>query len=441
MNMQMIHYVFDNMDDAVFVTGKQGTIRYANPAAEQLLCMPQNYESVLKIWEVIPFVEENDELIQVFLDAVQTGVDQHSKAVTFKNNKGELRRLLVRVNFVETDNGFFIAVVSDVTELIRVTSAFTRYTSTQIADYVLHGPDGEKQGGKLSRTTILMSDLRGFSAICESMPPDSLVTMLNHYFEVMIGIIEQHNGTVIEFLGDGIFVVFGAPKEDDRHATDAVACALEMQNAMEEVNQWNAANGYPELEMGIGINSGETITGNIGSSVKMKYGCIGPEVNLAGRTEAQTVGGQILITEKTKALLDAPLTLRGTMNFTPKGTGRTYLIYDVTGLGDEYRLNRAEEKINWRPVEPATELEYRLLNENKRVLDTRYKCRIRGVSDNFSHARMETDREISQFSNILFDADGKVYAKVIGEEEGDYVIRFTHTPDNPGWKEALAGTL
>ena len=78
LSMQMIHYVFDNMDDAVFVTGKQGTIRYANPAAKQIMSLPPDYESSMKIWKAIPLVEENDDLIQLFLDAIQTGKDQHS---------------------------------------------------------------------------------------------------------------------------------------------------------------------------------------------------------------------------------------------------------------------------------------------------------------------------------------------------------------------------
>ena len=272
LNMQIISYIFNNVDDAVFVTGKKGTIRYANPAAERMLNLPGDYKSSMKIHEAIRLTEENDDLIQLFLDALQTGEGQPSTAVTFRDNRGELHRLLVRVNYVEMDNGFFIAVLSDITELTRVTSAFTRYTSTQIADYVLNKPEGEKQGGVPRYATILMSDLRGFSSLCESMDADSLVTMLNHYFEIMVGIIERHHGTVIEFLGDGIFVVFGAPQINSQHAEHAVACALEMLNAMPDVNGWNAVNGYPPLQMGIGINSGSVVVGNIGSSVKMKYG-------------------------------------------------------------------------------------------------------------------------------------------------------------------------
>ena len=208
---------------------------------------------------------------------------------------------------------------------------------------------------------------------------------------------------------------------------------------MDEVNEWNAANGYPALEMGIGINSGRTVTGNIGSSVKMKYGCIGPDVNLAGRIEAQTVGGQVLISEKTKKLLRRPVSIRRTLNVTLKGIGESEMIYDVIGLGEKYRLKQAEKSLCWKAVEPAAEREFQLLDEHKRILDNRYSCRIHAVSDDFSHARMQTDAEIAEFSNLMIDAGGEVYAKVVGKEDGLWILCFTHTPDGTGWTAALTG--
>ena len=343
LSMQMIHYVFDNMDDAVFVTGKQGTIRYANPAAKQIMSLPPDYESSMKIWKAIPLVEENDDLIQLFLDAIQTGKDQHSTAVTFRDNQGGLHQLLVRVNFVKADNGFFITVISDLTELIRVTSAFTRYTSTQIADYVLNRPEGEKQGGTMRRTTILMSDLRGFSAMCKSMGASRQVTMLNHYFEVMVGIIERHHGTVIEFLGDGIFVVFGAPRDNELSARNAAACAVAMQRRMAAVNEWNRAQGYPDISMGIGLHKGEAILGNIGSETRTKYDMIGRNVNLTSRVQGYTNGGQILATDELVEAAGPSLILNeaGTMWVTPKGIQCEIRLHDIAGYG-KHRLDNSK---------------------------------------------------------------------------------------------------
>ena len=118
--------------------------------------------------------------------------------------------------------------------------------------------------------------------------------MLNNYLGAMIQIIEQYRGTIDEFIGDAIFVLFGAPirKEDD--AQRAVACAVAMQLAMDKVNKYNLENGLPELGMGIGIHTGQVVVGNIGSAKRMKYGVIGGHVNSTSRIQSFTTGGQIL---------------------------------------------------------------------------------------------------------------------------------------------------
>lgn len=237
-------------------------------------------------------------------------------------------------------DGTFAIVIRDLTELLRVNSAFERYTSPEIARYVLRTPEGEKQGGKLQDVTILMSDLRGFTALSTKLSADTLITILNHYFEKMIAVIERWKGTMLEFLGDGIFVVFGAPNDDENHADHAVSCAVEMQNAMKSVNEWNAQNNYPALEMGIGINSGPAVVGNIGSAQKMKYGCMGETVNLAGRVETFTVGGQIYISERTKEKITENLFTSDEQSFMPKGAASPMKIFAVDGIGDIHILHR-----------------------------------------------------------------------------------------------------
>ena len=428
LNMQIISYIFNNMDDAVFVTGKKGTIRYANPAAERMLNLPGDYKSSVKIHEAIRLTEENDDLITLFLDALQTGENQSGTAVTFLDNRGELHRLLVRVNYVEMDDGFFIAVLSDITELTRVTSAFTRYTSTQIADYVLNKPEGEKQGGVPRYATILMSDLRGFSSLCESMDADSLVTMLNHYFEIMVGIIERQHGTVIEFLGDGIFVVFGAPQDMADHASAAACCAVEMQNAMAGVNAWSRENGYPELEMGIGVNSGPAVVGNIGSDQKMKYGCMGETVNLAGRLETFSLGGEICISEQTRNLIPADVKAITENAFMPKG-GREEIRYcTIAGVGDCVLKNAAGE-IRWRRLREAKDTVYYLL-DGKTVGPKPYSGKLSEVSENGRYGILVTDSMLDPLQNLMLRfGDMEVYAKVTRKAERGIQIGFTAKPE------------
>ena len=121
----------------------------------------------------------------------------------------------------------------------------------------------------------MMSDLRGFTALSERLAPEDIVAILNNYFSAMTDTIVKFNGTIDEFTGDAILIFFGAPVWSEDHATKATACAIAMQKKMIEVNRWNNDRGFPELDMGIGINTVEVVVGNIGSEKRMKYGAVG----------------------------------------------------------------------------------------------------------------------------------------------------------------------
>ena len=185
----------------------------------------------------------------------------------------------------------------------------------------------------------MMSDLRGFTAMSERMEPQSLLAMLNHYLGEMTEIIQRRNGTIIEFIGDGIMAIFGAPAPSDCHASDAVAAAVEMQARMEDINVWNGERGYPVLEMGVGINTGEVIVGNIGSEKRTKYGVVGSHVNLCGRIESYTVGGQVLISPKTRSMVSEPLDIAMEQEVFPKGVKTPLTLAQVTGIGGAYGVS------------------------------------------------------------------------------------------------------
>jgi len=156
-------------------------------------------------------------------------------------------------------------------------------------------PEGLKLGGEKREITLLMSDLRGFTALAERLKPTVVVALLNHYLSAMIEIIHRHGGTIDEIIGDAIFVLFGAPLVMPDAAQCAVRCALEMQQAMRRVNEHNLQKGWPEIEMGIALHTGEVVVGNIGSTKRSKYGVVGQAVNLTARIESFTVGGQVLV--------------------------------------------------------------------------------------------------------------------------------------------------
>ncbi len=190
-------------------------------------------------------------------------------------------------------------------QFIRKT--FGRYMSDEVVESILDTPEGLSLGGEQKLVTVMMSDLRGFTAICERLTPEEVISMLNMYLETMTEVILKYKGTIIEFLGDGILALFGAPVTRDDDAQRAVACVLEMQLLMPTVNARFREKGFEEVTMGCGLNTGQVVAGNIGSNLRSKYGIVGNAINLAGRIESFTVGGQVLVSESTIQACNAKL--------------------------------------------------------------------------------------------------------------------------------------
>jgi class 3 adenylate cyclase len=216
---------------------------------------------------------------------------------------------------------------------------FGRYVSGEVVQSVLENPGGLELGGKRRVVTVLMSDLRGFTALAEQMPPEKVVELLNTYLGAMAEVIVETGGTIDEFIGDAILAIFGAPLPSANHAEAAVACALTMQTGLERVNRRLSRLGVPPLEMGIGINTGEVVVGNIGSDKRAKYGVVGAQVNLAGRIQSVTVGGEILVSGATAALLQRALKTDKTFTIWTKGAATAVQLHSVIGLRGQDHLD------------------------------------------------------------------------------------------------------
>ena len=425
---EQAQYFFTNTEDSVCIISSSGEVLYANPAAQKLFEIPA--DASLKIWKAVPFVEGNDDLIQLFIDSVTNKVDTHEAIVDYVNNEGIVSNLHVRMTCYNNDQVVYLVVITNLTQLFKVNSALVRYTSPDIADYALTTAEGQKSGGQTKNVTILMSDLRGFTALSSKLTAEELIKVLNRYFEAMVVCIQKYHGTVIEFLGDGIFTVFGAPKDLEDHASCAVNCAVEMQKAMPAVNEWNKANGYPELQMGIGINTGDVVVGNIGSEKKMKYGCMGSAVNITGRLESLTVGGQIFITENTARRLTEKLTVITDGAFLPKGAPEELRYYEIEGIGDNLTGVAGSRNIEWK--EQSCDNEYRFyVLEEKKVGATGYTGKITRLSADGRYAVLEAEPELAERQNIMLRQDDEcIYAKVIRKEDPGYVICFTSMTQN-----------
>jgi adenylate cyclase len=165
----------------------------------------------------------------------------------------------------------------------------------------------------------------------QQLHAERVVTILNRHLGSMVDVILRYHGTIDEFIGDAILVIFGAPVQRADDAQRAVACAVEMQLAMAEVNAENSRDGLPEVEMGIGIHTGEVVVGNIGSAKRAKYGVVGRTINLTSRIESCTVGSQILVSEVTHREVGSLKTVDEKMQVIAKGIETPLTLYDVRG--------------------------------------------------------------------------------------------------------------
>lgn len=223
-----------------------------------------------------------------------------------------------------------------------IRSTFGRYLTDEVLEEILSETNGTRIGGERRVVSIMFSDLRQSTAMSEQMAPVDFIRMLNHFLCEMIEIINAWQGNILDFVGDAIVVVFGAPRENSLAARDAVACAVAMQRRMGAVNDWNREQGYPEISMGIGLHTGEAILGNIGSETRTKYDMIGRNVNLASRVQGYTTGGQILATDEFLAAAGENVIVNesGAMYVTPKGIHSQIRLHDIVGYGKQ-RLEKS----------------------------------------------------------------------------------------------------
>ncbi len=181
----------------------------------------------------------------------------------------------------------------------QVRQAYLRFLPEHLAERLVTSPDAVRLGGARCNLTALFADLRGFTSLAETLPPEEAVELLNEFFTEMAREVFHFSGTLDKFLGDGLLAVFGAPLAADDHALNAVQCALSMQAALQELSEEWVRKGRPSIPMGIGINSGEVIAGNIGSPQRMEYTVIGDVVNVAARFTSKAGAGEILLGEST----------------------------------------------------------------------------------------------------------------------------------------------
>ena len=322
----------------------------------------------------------------------------------------------------------------------KVRETFGRYLSDEVVSTLLSNPEALKLGGEKRLVTMLMSDLRGFSNISEQLAPEKVVDILNIYLGHMADIITAYGGTIDEFIGDAILVIFGAPIQREDDSQRAVACALAMQNAMKEVNEAIIDQGLPPLEMGIGINTGEVVVGNIGSLKRAKYGVVGSHVNLTSRIETYTVGGQILISQHTWDRVSDVVGIGKRMKVSTKGFASPISIYEVEKIEGTYNLVLPTYEHHLINLSEKLKITFSTL-DGKHMTGDLLEGEITRLSS--AAAIIQTPHKLPELTNLRIDfmipgsaenIAGDLYAKVVGVLEGGegVEVRFTAVPEEVG---------
>jgi adenylate cyclase len=285
------------------------------------------------------------------------------------------------------------------------------------------------------RVTILLSDLRGFTAIAECHSAIAMVEALNRYLERMSEIILRHGGSIDKFMGDAIMALFGAPNELENDIEAALRCGIEMQAAMADINAVNQAMGMAPLYMGIGINTGEVIAGHLGSHYHSEYTVIGDEVNLTSRVEAHSLRGQILLSERIYSQAQDFIEIGNINEVFVKGKKSVVRMYELMAITRHPVARMPPGDVRTGPrVEVDMPLSFQLLL-GKTVMPGRISGRIVDIS--YGGMYIHSAVELAQFSDIkmmlavslLVQEQAEVYGKVLRASpvaDGyEYRIEFT----------------
>ncbi|MBI3002971.1 MAG: HAMP domain-containing protein [candidate division NC10 bacterium] len=343
----------------------------------------------------------------------------------------------------------FNAMLDGLRQRDFIRDAFGRYVSPEVARALLESPEGLRLGGDKREVTILMSDLRGYTRWVEETDPTVVVRVLNAYLARMTEIIIEYEGSINEFIGDAIFAIFGAPLAAPDHAERAAACAIAMQRAMAEVNRLHLPGGLSRLEMGIGLNTGEAVVGNIGSEKRAKYGVVGSAVNLAARVQACTIGGQVLLSPHTYERIRGIAEVGPPIPIEVKGIREPLLLYELQAVAGPWGQRLPEAAADAGPEVPVALPLACWVVEGTTIRPERLRGQVLRLGLRRLEARVE--HPLAPLTNLrlrlrypaLAQDSGDLYGKVLDarEEAGAWVVRIGLTSVDGADQQVLESLL
>jgi adenylate cyclase len=210
-----------------------------------------------------------------------------------------------------------------------VRSNFERFFTPHLAARIANSADAVKLGGDKRRVAVLFSDIRGFTALSETMNPDDMARLLTEYFSEMVECVFRHGGTLDKFIGDAVMAQWGAPLGESDDADRAMSSAMDMMEALDQLNEHWKQQNRPTLQIGIGLNIGDAFAGNIGSERRLEYTVIGDTVNTASRLCGVAGAGEILVSEPFKAALKTPPRMTAVPPLELKGKSQPVPVFKV----------------------------------------------------------------------------------------------------------------
>ncbi|MBF0620541.1 MAG: adenylate/guanylate cyclase domain-containing protein [Magnetococcales bacterium] len=256
---------------------------------------------------------------------------------------------IVGLMFLHMTYGFFVESRGKK----QISNMFGHYIPSELVEEMSKSEKAFSIGGESREMTVLFSDVRGFTTISEGLDPESLTSLMNAFLTPMTQVIHHHRGTIDKYMGDAIMAFWGAPIEDENHARHALLAGLEMIDQLDVINDDFRTRGWPELKIGVGLNTGLMNVGNMGSEFRMAYTVLGDSVNLGARLESLTkqYGVMFLVSEYTRNEVD-DVTFRYLDQVRVKGKDEPVMIYEPLGLTDQISPTVLEElKIYHQAVE------------------------------------------------------------------------------------------
>lgn len=301
---KLVDNIMSSITTGIIKIDQLGEVEYVNQAAENVFGISS--ESALHNHYMAIFMD-NEKLISL-IERIEmdpkVAYENNLRVIDLNGKQHEINLTLSPVFDESNEFSGLVLAFEDLSNINKVKSTFKKYVSENIVDELLKTDKSLELGGGKNKVCILFCDIRGFTAMSEKMIPEDVVSLLNHYFQEMIEVVFDNNGTLDKIIGDELMVLYGVPIESENDPQKAVDTAKQMFLKLKEFNEVNKSRGFPKIKIGIGINYGEVISGNIGSDRQMNYTVIGDNVNLAARLCSHAKSSQIVISKSVFEKID-----------------------------------------------------------------------------------------------------------------------------------------